>query len=130
MLFQYAENETFWSVMYFSVKHNFQKCNYEIYDKKLLTIVKTLKKWCSELQDVKKKFEVITDHKNFQHFMITKLLNQKQIRWSEFLSRFNFRIVYHSDKLANKSDVFFWKAENRFFFKTDCLNDWINYYYQ
>ena len=77
MLFQYAEDEILWLIVYFSAKHNFQKCNYEIYDKKLLIIVKTLKEWHSELQDVKKKFEIIINHKNFQHFMIMKLLNQK-----------------------------------------------------
>ena len=62
--------------------------------------------------------------------MITKLLNQKQIRWSEFLSRFNFKIVYHSDKLTDKSDIFSQKTKNRLLFKTDCLNDQINHCYQ
>ena len=107
VLSQYVENEIFWLITYFFVKYNFQKCNYEIYDKKLLIIIKILKKWHSELQDVKKKFKIIINYKNFQHFMIMKLLNQKQIRWSKFFSIFNFRIVYCSDKLTDKSDAFF-----------------------
>ena len=127
---QYVEDEILWLITYFSAKHNFQKCNYEIYDKKLLIIIKILKEWHSELQDVKKKFEIITNHKNFQHFMITKLLNQKQIKWSKFLSRFNFRIIYCLNKLTNKSDTLFQKTEDKLLFKTDCSNDWINHCYQ
>ena len=55
---------------------------------------------------------------------------QKQIRWSEFFSKFNFKIVYCSDKLTNKSDILFWKAEDRSLFKTDCSDDQINHCYQ
>jgi len=39
ILFQYDENEILHSITYFSKKHNSVKCNYEIYDKKLMIIV-------------------------------------------------------------------------------------------
>lgn len=36
-------------VAYFSAKHSAAECNYEIYDKKLLAIVKCLEEWRPEL---------------------------------------------------------------------------------
>ena len=37
--------------------------------------------------------------------MSTKLLNRRQVRWSEFLSRFNFQIVYRPGKANGKPDA-------------------------
>ena len=39
ILFQYDNVEILCSVAYFFKKHNSVKCNYKIYDKKLITIV-------------------------------------------------------------------------------------------
>ena len=39
ILFQYDNTEILYSVAYFFKKHNSVKCNYEIYDKKLMIIV-------------------------------------------------------------------------------------------
>ena len=36
--------------------------------------------------------------------MSTKLLNRRQIRWAEFLSKFNFKIVYRPGKAGGKPD--------------------------
>jgi len=41
ILSQYDENKVLHSVAYFFKKHNSVKCNYEIYDKKLMIIVCT-----------------------------------------------------------------------------------------
>jgi RNase H-like domain found in reverse transcriptase len=53
-------------------------------------IIKALEEWRPELQGTDKPFEIITDHKNLQTFMTMKQLNQRQVRWAEFLSQFNF----------------------------------------
>jgi len=37
--------------------------------------------------------------------MSTKLLNRRQARWSEFLSRFDFKIVYIPGKAGAKPDA-------------------------
>ena len=37
--------------------------------------------------------------------MSTKLLSRRQARWSEFLSRFNFKIVYRPGKAGAKPDA-------------------------
>jgi hypothetical protein len=43
VLSQFDNKETLKPVAYFSVKHSAAECNYEIYDKKLLAIIKCLK---------------------------------------------------------------------------------------
>src|SRR5204863_9572831 len=81
-------------VAFFSAKHSAPECNYEIYDKELLAIIKALEEWQPELQGTEQPFKIIMDHKNLQTFMTTKQLNQRQVRWAEFLSQFNFVITY------------------------------------
>jgi hypothetical protein len=45
VLFQPGDNGVLRLMTYFSAKHTAAKCNYEIYDKKLLAIIKCLKEW-------------------------------------------------------------------------------------
>ncbi len=69
---QYDENEILHSVAYFSKKHNSVECNYKIYDKELMIIVCTFKKWLSELEDFIYSIKMIMNHKNLKYFMSTK----------------------------------------------------------
>jgi hypothetical protein len=88
-----------------SAKHTPAECNYEIYDKELLAIFKAFKEWRPELQGVQDPAEVVTDHKRLQHFTTTKLLKQRQVRWSEFLSDFRLQIVYRPGAKATIPDA-------------------------
>ncbi len=96
---QRDDNEQLRSVIYFSFKMLLAECNYEIYDKKLLAIIRAFEKWKLELKDTLNLVEIIFNHKNLEYFMSIKLLSQRQVRWSEFLSWFNFKIVYCSSEL-------------------------------
>ena len=82
------------------------ECNYEIYDKKLLAIINAFELWRSELEKTEEPVQVVTDHKNLEYFMSNKLLNRRQARWSEFLSKFNFEIIYRPGSMNNRADVF------------------------
>ena len=90
------------------------ECNYEIYDKKVLTIIKIFELWKSELKNIEKPVQVIIDHKNLEYFMSSKLLNRRQTRWFEFFSKFNFKIIYKPGSLNNKTDVFTRQSGNIF----------------
>ena len=79
----------------------FVECNYEIYNKKLLAIIKVFEKWKPELKDFKFSIQVIINYKNLEYFMFFKLFNCKQARWSEYLFKFNFKISYQLRKLNN-----------------------------
>ena len=92
-------------VAYFSKKHSPEECNYEIYDKELLAIIRSLEEWRPELEGAKFPVKILSDHKNLEYFMSTKLLNRRQARWSEFLSRFQFKISYRPGKQGQKPDA-------------------------
>ncbi|TRX94028.1 hypothetical protein FHL15_005106 [Xylaria flabelliformis] len=57
------------------------------------------------------------------HFMTTKLLNQRQARWAEFLSQFNFRIVYRPGTHAVKPDALSRKPGDAPSSKTDTADE-------
>jgi len=105
VLSQYNDDGKLKPVAFFSSKHTAPECNYEIYDKELLAIIKALEEWRPELQGSENPFEIITDHKNLQTFMSTKQLNQRQVRWAEFLSQFNFVIMYRPGSKATLPDA-------------------------
>ncbi|KAI0995691.1 Transposon Tf2-9 polyprotein, partial [Podosphaera aphanis] len=99
-------------VAYFSKKHSPAECNYEIYDKELLAIIRAFEEWRPELEGAAFPISVISDHKNLEHFMSTKQLNRRQARWAEYLSRFNFVIKYRPGKLGGKPDALTRKSED------------------
>ena len=57
------------------------------------------------MEGLRHPIQVLSDHKNLEYFMSTKLLNRRQARWSEFLSHFDFRIVYQPGKAGGKPDA-------------------------
>jgi hypothetical protein len=92
-------------VAFFSKKHSLQEINYEIYDKELLAIIRAFEEWRPELEGATHDITVLCDHRNLQYFMTTKDLSRRQVRWSEFLSRFRFEITYRPGKLMGKPDA-------------------------
>jgi hypothetical protein len=54
--------------------------NYEIYDKKLLIIIRYLKHWKPELKNINILIKVFTDHRNLEYFITIKELSRRQIR--------------------------------------------------
>ena len=83
--------------------------NYSVHDKELLSIIDALKHWRHYL--IPSPFVIFTDHRNLEYFMDSKILNQRQIRWAEYLADFSFSIVYRpgvdnagADSLSRRSD--------------------------
>ena len=85
------ENRNWHLIAYHSRKFSQAEENYDVHDKELLAIVSALQHWrvyaesCSELT-------IFTDHKNLTHFTTTKQLNRRQVRWSELLGQYKFKI--------------------------------------
>jgi hypothetical protein len=105
VLSQYDDEGILHPVAFFSKKHSPVECNYEIYDKELMAIVRAFEQWRPELQSVINPIRVLSDHKNLEYFTTTKLLNRRQARWSQFLSQFNFKIVYRPGTAGGKPDA-------------------------
>ncbi|KAI0991156.1 hypothetical protein K3495_g17031, partial [Podosphaera aphanis] len=92
-------------VAFFSRKMSPAESNYEIYDKELLAIVQAFEEWRPELEGSPDSIEVVTDHKALEYFMKSRLLSRRQARWSEFLSRFNFKICYRPGAQNGPADA-------------------------
>ncbi len=91
-------------VVFFSKNLNPAECNYKIYDKQLLAIIRCFEQWRPKLEGTGVPIKVITDHKSLEYFMTTKKLTRRQARWAEFLSGFNFVISYTPGKENQKAD--------------------------
>ena len=62
-------------VAYLSESLNEIEKNYEIYNKKILVVIRRLKNQRHLLEDVKLKFKVWIDYKNLEYFMKAQKLN-------------------------------------------------------
>jgi hypothetical protein len=70
-----------------------------------MVIIKALEEWRPESEGAAYPLQLITDHKNLEYFMAKKLLNRRQAQLSEFLTRFDYEIVYQPGKLNGKADA-------------------------
>jgi hypothetical protein len=113
MLSQKENDDLIKSIIYFSKTLFLAECTYEIYDKKLLTIIRCFEQWRAELQSMKTFINVLIDHKSLKYFMITKKLNRRQTRWEEFLAEFDFKISYQSEKKNDKTNSLTRRSEDR-----------------
>ncbi len=98
ILSQYDDEETLHSMIYYSKNLSFAECNYEIYDKKLLAIIRVFKHWWFELKLTELLIKMFTDHQALTSLMKDKKLSRCQMRWVQKLVDFNFKIMYRSDK--------------------------------
>ncbi len=72
---------------------------------------------------------MIIDHKNLKYFMSIKQLSHYQARWSEFLSKFNYCITYHFNKINDKLNALTRHSED-LFKKKDTFDSWYQYQHQ
>lgn len=100
-------------VAFMSRKMTPPECNYDIYDKELLAVVAAFEAWPAELGSAERPVVIYSDHKNLEYFTTTKKLNRRQVRWSEFLSEFDFRIAYRPGRLNGKPDALTRIADDR-----------------
>jgi RNase H-like domain found in reverse transcriptase/Reverse transcriptase (RNA-dependent DNA polymerase)/Integrase zinc binding domain/Chromo (CHRromatin Organisation MOdifier) domain len=92
-------------VAYYSRKLTPAELNYDVHDKELLAIVVAFKQWRVHLEGPTHTVKVWTDHKNLTTFTTTKILNRRQVRWSEELSAYNFTITYRKGSENARADA-------------------------
>ncbi len=80
VLSQPGDDRLLQSIAFFSKNLNPSECNYEIYDKELLAIIRCFEQSRPELEGTGVIVKVITDHKSLQCFMTTKKLTRRQAR--------------------------------------------------
>jgi len=77
ILTQYDEDKVLYFVVYLLKKHNSIECNYKIYNKELMTIVRTFEEWRLKLKGSTNFIKIITNHKNLKYFMLIKQLSRR-----------------------------------------------------
>ena len=75
--------------VYFSKTFSTAECNYDIYDRELLTVILALSKWKQYLQGTPHPVSVLTDHKNLSYIKDPCKLSRRQAHWSLFLQDFD-----------------------------------------
>jgi RNase H-like domain found in reverse transcriptase len=98
ILLQPDNNGLLHPVAFHSSKFTPAEINYEIHDKELLSIIDCFRDMCSWLIGSPHPITVISDHKNLEYFMSSRLLNRRQARWSMFLSEYDFQLDYAPGK--------------------------------
>jgi len=68
--------------------------NYHIHDTELLAAIEGLEHWRHYFAYSEHPATILTDHKNLEYFSEKRALSQRQIRYSERLSKFNVVVVY------------------------------------
>ncbi len=92
-------------VAYRSRKFTGPELNYDVHDKELLAIVDAFQEWRAYLEGARYTIEVYSDHKNLSYFTTTKKLNRRQVRWSELLASYDFKITYVKGKENGRADA-------------------------
>lgn len=105
ILSQKFDNGLIHPIAFFSRKMTPPELNYEIHDKEMLAIVSCFKEWRHYLEGSAHTVTVLTDHRSLEYFTTTKQLSRRQARWSEFLSSFDFTIVYRPGVQGTKPDA-------------------------
>ena len=97
--------------MFYSKSLSEVQRNYEIHDKEMLAIIRALEEWRHFLEGAQHPVEIWTDHKNLEYFQKVQTLNQRQARWSLYLSWFDFiphhklgKLMGHPDALSRCPD--------------------------
>ncbi len=81
------------------------ECNYHIYEKKLLVIIQCFKHWRLELECTELLIQIFIYYQTLKTFMKNKQLTWCQVNYLNILFKFNFQIIFQSDKMNIKVDV-------------------------
>ncbi len=111
VLCQYDDEEVLHSIAFYSKNMSSAECNYEIYDKKLLIIIRAFEHWWLKLKLTDISIKMFIDHQALISLMKDKKLSRWQMRWIQKLADFNFKIMYRSDKQNTKIDALTRRAD-------------------
>jgi hypothetical protein len=94
VLEQKGKDNLWHPVAFYSKSLNKHEQNYKIYNKELLAIIRGLEEYRHYLEGHKTPVEIWSDHLNLTYFCQAHKLTRQQVRWSLFLSRFDFTLQH------------------------------------
>ncbi len=92
-------------MIFYSKSMIFAEINYHIYDKKLLVIIQCFEHWRLKLKCTELLIQMFINHQTLKIFMKNKQLSRWQVNYLNILSKFNFQIIFRSDKMNTKVDA-------------------------
>lgn len=99
-------------VAFFSKSLSPAERNYEIHDKELLSIVRSLEEWRHFLEGADTPVEIWTDHANLIYFTKAQRLNRRQARWALYLTRFLYTLHHKPGTSMGKADALSRRADH------------------
>ncbi len=105
ILSQYNDERVSHSVAFYNKSMILAECNYHIYDKKLLVIIRCFKHWRLELECIELLIQMFINHQTLKIFMKNKQLTWRQVNYLDILFKFNFQIIFWSGKMNSKVDA-------------------------
>ena len=105
ILLQTDSNGDWHPCSYLSQSFSPAERNYDIYDRELLAVIRTLKSWRHYLHGSPFPVQVFTDHKNLTYFHQPQALIRRQARWLIDLADFDLKMVHIPGKLLASPDA-------------------------
>ena len=105
ILSQPGEDGHLHPVAFHSRKFNVAEINYEVHDKELLAVVDSFAQWRHFLEGSPHQIIIYSDHKNLTYFQTARVLNRRQARWAQFLTRFDFKIIFRPGNQQGQADA-------------------------
>src|SRR6266850_1577598 len=81
-------------IAYYSATFTPTERNYDIYERELLAIMKSLTHWRPYLGWTKETFTILTDHANLQYWKAPKNLNRRTAQWHTDLQEYDYEIKH------------------------------------
>jgi len=105
MLTQPAKKPKLHPVAYYSATFTETECNYDIYDRELLAIMKAITHWRPYLIWTDSPFTIYTDHANLLYWKSPQKLNRRTARWHSELQDYNFLLEHVPGKTHTAADA-------------------------
>jgi RNase H-like domain found in reverse transcriptase/Integrase zinc binding domain len=91
--------------MYYSATFTETECNYNIYKRELLAIIKAISHWRPYLIWTKEPITILMDHANLLHWKSPRKLNHCTACWHGELQDYNFKLQHIPGKLHTAADA-------------------------
>jgi len=106
-----------------SKKFTYAQQHYAVHELETLAILEALLKWEDKL--ISRKVHVITDHKALEFFKTQARLSNRQRRWMDYMSKFEFDITYIEGELNKVADCLSRYFENDMLNEVHELHDYV-----
>ncbi len=90
---QLLEEDGKWHpIVFLSKSLSLVEQNYEVHNKELLAVMRSLEQWRHFLEGAKHLVEIWSNHKNLEYFQMAQNLNRRQAQWSLYLSCIDYSL--------------------------------------